>query len=256
MFDAHTHLQDPRLQGLLPRLLAAAETAGIRGVCCCATSHGDVADVQALPHNFGRIKIMRGYGVHPWHVENARLETIEAALMQDPSACVGEIGLDGVREISPLTQRKIFEAQLELAIRLQRVVVLHGARAWGELTGILKKYAPRLPGFLLHSFSAPPELAHENLKLGAMFSFSATICNPKNTRARAVASLIPLPRIMVETDTPDLFPRDGVAVGVGLNQPANLPLVLRSLAELRSVASDALCHATEENARRFFATVF
>ena len=256
MFDAHTHLQDPRLHGLLPQLLTAAEAAGIRGICSCSTSPADVASVRQLPRKHGQIQIVRGYGIHPWYAENARLETIEAALMQDPEACVGEIGLDGVRGVSPLQQRKIFEAQLELAIRLQRPVILHGARAWGELTDILKNFAPRLPGFLLHSFGGSPELARENLKLGAIFSFSGTLCNPQNTKARAVASVLPLPQILVETDTPDLFPHEGVAAGIvdgkPLNQPANLPLVLHSLAEIRGVAEDELRHATEENARRFF----
>jgi Tat protein secretion system quality control protein TatD with DNase activity len=61
---------------------------------------------------------------------------------------------------------------------------------------------------------------------------------------------------MVETDAPDLFPPGGDAAGFAdgkpLNHPANLPRILRALAEIRGVASPALCHETEMNARRFF----
>jgi TatD DNase family protein len=133
MFDAHAHLQDPRLEGLLPGLLEAAGAAGIRGACCCATRPGDMAATRSLPENLGGIRVLRGYGVHPWHAaefSTGGLEAIEAALGQDPSACVGEIGLDGIRkEVPAALQREVLVAQLELATRARRVVVLHGARA-------------------------------------------------------------------------------------------------------------------------------
>ena len=260
MFDAHTHLQDPRLRGLLPGLLNAAEAAGICGVCSCATSLADVADTQALPRKWGRLQISRAFGVHPWHARGAAtgwVETLETALLADPSACVGEIGVDGIRkEIPPALQRGVFTAQLELAARLQRPVILHGARAWNELTGLLKSFAPRLPGLMLHGFSGSLDILRENLRLGAFISLSGALRNPKNTRARAVASAVPLPQLLVETDAPDLFFNGaspaGDADGKPLNQPANLPLVLHALAQLRNVENEALCHATHANALFFF----
>ncbi len=256
MFDAHVHLQDPRLRGWLPDALNAAETAGIRGMCCCATSPADVAEVQALPREWRQIRIARGFGIHPWHAGSLAttwLNTLEAALLQDPGACVGEVGLDGVRDVSPARQRQVLEAQLELAVRLQRVVVLHGARAFGELTAVMKNYAPRLPGFMLHSFSGSLELTRDNLKLGAMLSFSGNICDPRNTKARGAAQVVPPQQLLVETDAPDFFPPGGLTLGAdGLNHPANLPLVIRTLAQIRAVAEPDLCHATEFNARHFF----
>ena len=252
MFDAHAHLQDPRLAAHLTQILDAAEAAGVRAICSCATSPDDVAGVQALPREWKSLRITRAYGTHPWHVVGLAthwLDPIEAALAADPSACVGEVGLDGIRKEVPFElQREVLAAQLELAARLQRPVIFHGARVWGKLLEFLKPHAPRLPGLLLHNFSGSPEILREFLRLGASFSFSGSVCNPQNKSARAVASLVPLPQLMVETDSPDL----GFIAGAPFNQPANLPLVIDALAQLRSVASADLCHATEENARRFF----
>jgi len=260
MFDAHAHLQDPRLVGLLPKILDAAKAAGVRGICSCATSPADVADVRALPREWKSLRFARAYGVHPWCLDGLAtdwLDTVESALADDPSACVGEIGLDGVRaDIPPGLQRDVFTAQLELAARLRRPVILHGARAWSEVMELLKPFAPRLPGLLLHGFSAPLETLRELLRLGAHFSFAGTVCDPQKKKARAVASAVPLPQLMVETDAPALFFNGATDAGTGesgpLNQPANLPLVLDALAQLRGVARDELCHATEKNALRFF----
>jgi len=207
---------------------------------------------------------LRAHGVHPWHaggLATGWLEAVEAALLEDPQACAGEIGLDGVRkEVSPEEQRGVLVSQLELAARLQRPAILHGARAWGGLAEVLKKHATRLPGFMLHNFSGSVEILREVLRLGAFLSFSGAVCNPRNTRARAVASVVPLPQLMAETDSPDLFFTGAVSVGTAegkcLNQPANLPVVLDALARLRNVASETLCHATYENARRFFGVEF
>jgi len=235
MFDAHAHLQEPRL-------LDAAEAAGVRAVCVCATSPGDVAGVRALPQQHGRMRIVRAFGTHPWHaagLATSWLEMIEAALLEDPSAAVGEIGLDGIRkDVPPEIQRNVFIEQLGLAARLRRPVVLHGARAWGGLVETLALHAPRLAGFMVHNFTGSLETLRELLRLGALISVSGVVCDPRNARARVVASAIPLPRLLVETDSPDM--------------PVELPRVLDALAQLRGVASGELCHETDANARRFF----
>ena len=256
MFDAHLHLQDPRLRGMLFDALNAADAAGVRGVCCCATSPDDVAEVMALPRDYKRIRIMRGFGVHPWHAAELATgwrETLEKALTEEAAACVGEIGLDGIyKEVSPPLQREVLLEQLRLAERFKRVVVLHGARAWNELSEVMKAHSARLPGYMFHAFSGPPEMLRKHVERGAFFSFSGTLCNPQATRVHAVARAVPLPQLLMETDTPDMFPVGGVGLGNGLNQPANVGLVVRALAELRGVAEEELCHATAENARKFF----
>lgn len=295
MFDAHCHLQDERFDACRDAVLAAALAAGVTGVCCCGSAPDDWQAVGRLSAECGTrnaepkvmlpsgaqtphsaFRILPAFGVHPWYVRDlpsgwpAQLEDL---LARHPAAPIGEIGLDGLRADPPRAlQRQVLQAQLELAARLQRPVVLHGARAWGELLAALRPFAPRLPGFVAHAFGGSLEILREIVKLGGSVSFAGSVCNPAATRVRAAAVAAPAERLLIETDAPDLLPEvrgsavhgsmagdsarrvphSALAIPAELNHPANLPQVAQTVAELRGVAWEALAAMTEANARRVY----
>jgi TatD DNase family protein len=264
MFDAHTHIQDPRLAPCRAAALAAASRAGVSGLCCCATAPHDWDAVAALVCD--RPLIIPAWGVHPWQAANlpAGWEgRLDALLHAHPAAAVGECGLDGIRaEPSPDIQRAVLRRQLELAVRRSRPVVLHGACVWGALLAAVKPFAGRIPALVAHSFGGSRDILRDWLALGGFVSFSGTLCNPAATRVRAAAAATPADRLLVETDSPDLFPHGGVpcpglacpvdVADTGPNHPANLVVVLDALAAIRGVATDELAILTEANARRAF----
>jgi TatD DNase family protein len=259
MFDAHTHLQSPALNGVLGEVVRAAAEAGVTGVCCCGTAPGDWETVQILADAPLPFVLVPAFGVHPWHVQALPpdwCETLAARLEHNPVALIGEIGLDGLRDDVPLPlQEQVFIRQLELAEGLRRPVVLHGARVWGRLMDTLKFRARRLPGFVVHGFSGTPEILRQVLNLGGYVSFSGTVCNPQAAKIRAAAREIPGSQLLIETDTPDMFPQGGRPAAIGpdgrpLNQPSNLRRVLDEVAALRGMTPEALSDLTCTNARR------
>ena len=261
MFDAHTHLQDPRLAGALDGVVARAGEAGVTGVCCCGTSPDDWAAVRRLALAPLPFVLVPAFGVHPWHaggLPDAWLETLADQLDACPTAALGEIGLDGVRDsVPPGQQEEVLLLQLELAERLHRPVVFHGARAWGRLIELLKPRARRLSGFVAHGFGGSAEILKQILNMGGYVSFAGSVCDPKAEKIRAAAREIPDSQILVETDSPDLFPSGGRAAGVDakgkpLNQPSNLLRVLTEVAALRGLSADVLSDLTGANARRLF----
>ena len=311
MFDSHVHLQDPRFDTCRNAVIAAAIAAGVRGACCCGTAPKDWEAVAVLaeggrwrgaggecrvsgvgwraseneeqrsetaPGGFPRSPffILPAFGVHPWYADPLPadwMERLESLLALHPEAPVGEIGLDGIRAFpSREPQRQVLCAQLELAIRLRRPVVLHGARAWGELTETLRPFAPRLPGFVGHAFGGSAEVLREWVALGGFLSFAGTVCNPMARRIRAAAVAAPADRLLIETDAPDLKPgeqktgdrsretgdrslepKDGIPGEI--NHPANLPLVARAVAQLRTVSEAEIALLTRVNAGHFFGFV-
>jgi TatD DNase family protein len=263
MYDAHVHLQDARLGACRGAVIEAAVTAGVTGACCCGTSPDDWAAVAALAADLrppsSDFALRTAFGVHPWYVAHLPQdwpETLEAALDAHAAAPVGEIGMDGLRPDVPRDlQRRVFERQLELAARLGRPVVLHGARAWDELVAALRPFAPRLPGFVAHAFAGAAETLRHIIALGGYVSFAGSVCSLRAARVRAAAVAAPADRLLVETDTPDIFPPGGVSasgVDARLNQPANLTLVIAAVADVRQASRAEIAALTAANARRLY----
>lgn len=289
MYDAHFHLQDARFDACRDAVLAAAVAAGVRGGCCCGCEPGDWEAVAALAEQsrlrrsdvggstpdvrHAPFSLLPAFGVHPWHAGGLPadwLAWLEAVLLRHPEAPVGEIGIDGLRAEPPReAQRLVCIRQLELAVRLHRPVVLHGARAWGELVAVVKPFAPRLPGFVAHAFAGSLETLRELAALGGCVSFAGSVCNPAARRVRAAAAAAPAERLLLETDAPDMRP-EGTSTAAGaqrpedahrqgwaavpseLNQPANLGYVARAVAATRGMEADEVAARTEANARRVY----
>ncbi|HQL51107.1 MAG TPA: TatD family hydrolase [Kiritimatiellia bacterium] len=259
MFDAHTHLQSPLLSGVLARVIDDAARAGVTGVCCCATVPDDWPAVAELARVRLPFVLVPAFGVHPWHVQGLPSDwpgRLAALLDAHPVAAVGEIGLDGLRDDVPADlQDEVFLRQLDIAERLRRPVILHGARAWGRLAERITPFARRLPGVVVHGFSGSAEILKQLLNVGAYVSFAGSVYNPMAAKVRAAVRDIPDSQMLIETDTPDLFPEGGVSAATGangkpLNQPANLRRVLEEVARLRNATPEAISDLTGANARR------
>jgi TatD DNase family protein len=261
MFDAHTHLQDPRLTDVFNEVVQRAALAQVTGVCCCGTTPDDWVSTERLARLRLPFVVVPAFGVHPWYVRHLPPDwfaRLEAYLDRNPVAAIGEIGLDGVLDDIPMElQEKVLLRQLEYAEQVRRPVVLHGARAWGRLVDLLKPRARRLPGFVAHGFAGSAEILRQILNMGGYVSFAGSVCNPKAEKIRAAAREIPDSQILVETDTPDIFPQGGQPAAVGangkpLNQPSNLTRILEEVAALRGITPEALSDITGTNARRVF----
>ena len=196
------------------------------------------------------------FGMHPWEAvgrtdvdAGAVAASLRERLLAHPSAGVGEIGLDRLKErtVSP-AMREVFEAQLRLAIELRRPVVLHGAKCWGqvvEAVGRLLKQAGA-PGdgqaFLFHGFSRSDGLIPDIVRLNGYVSVGPAILNDHAVNYRALARKIPADRLLVETDRTE-------------ENAAECPPVrdvLSKLAEVRGEDPAALEAQTDANAARFF----
>ena len=182
------------------------------------------------------------YGAHPWYLDDFDEAALRTRLAEDPSAGVGEIGLDRLRDraISP-RMRKVFERQLEIAAEFARPVVLHGAKCWGEVAKACRPFAGKIPSFLFHGFSRSDGLLPDIVAMNGFISIGPAILNDHAVNYRKLAAKIPLDRLLVESDrTPD--------------NAADVPHVdeiAAKLAELRGLSLDALASALETNAAAF-----
>lgn len=260
LFDAHCHLQDERLLPHLDAAMARAGQAGVSGLLCCGSCEADWPQVRTLARRYAGVR--PAFGLHPWYVE-ARgpgwRDALRAHLGETPSA-VGEIGLDHVIDRRTFAdQDAVFAAQLELACELGRPVSIHCRQAWGRLLELLDRHGWPPAGVTFHSFSGAADLVPVLAARGALFSFSGSITYDRNRRGRAALAAVPLDRLLIETDAPDIppaLPDGNFAIrtdeGRPVNEPAHLAAVAGTVATLRGLTAEGAAELTHANAGRIF----
>ncbi|MDR2579228.1 MAG: TatD family hydrolase [Chitinispirillales bacterium] len=259
MFDTHCHLQDERIAGSVDDILCRAGRAGVRRLLCCGSAEEDWAGVARIGAKYGgnadlcnsAVSVSCAFGVHPWYVDQAgdNWDTeLEGYLNRDPSAAVGEIGLDNT--VSPrndVRQIDIFTRQLEIAGRFGRPVSIHCRKAWGSLLSILKNMGGLRCGGAIHSYSGPPDLVCELEKLGCCISFSGSILIPGSKRAAESLKKVSPGKLLVETDSPDILPP---GVPGPFNEPANIFTIINKAAEILAKTPEEVALLTYNNGLR------
>ena len=191
-------------------------------------------------------------GVHPSEANaNKRisLEPLRELLVDKKCVALGEIGLDyHYPDTDKLAQRELFIKQLELAEEFALPVQIHSRDSAADMLAILKEHKGFLSrGFLLHCYSHGADMLPLFCELGGYFSFGGVTCFKNAKSVWESVKACPLDRILSETDSPYLSPLRGEK-----NSPANIPLVVERLAELKEVSKETLTEQIERNALRLF----
>ena len=252
LIDAHCHLTDERLNRSTEAVVQRAFEHGVHHMINCGTNPADWPLVLDQAARFP--SLIPAVGVHPWFIRDLPdhwAEQLETFLRSHPALLIGETGLDALRNPPDFEHsKKVFRRQIELAVEFRRPLIIHCVRAWGPLLEALKGFGPLPTGFMLHAFSGAPEIIRELLPLNAFFSFSGAVTQPGNHRVRNAVRLVPEDRLLIETDAPDFLPA-AIPDRALPNEPANLPLILDAVAELRNCSAAELAERTTANARRF-----
>ena len=187
-------------------------------------------------------------GVHP-HEARKGIEGIKDLLKDSNVVAVGEAGLDYHYDHSPREdQNRVFAEHIEMAHTSNLPLVIHTREAWEETFKILdSEGVPESTVF--HCFTGGKDEAKECLKRGAYLSFSGIITFKKSELLREAASECPLDRAMIETDSPYLTP---VPFRGKKNDPANVVLVGKELANLQDKPLEEIASATTQNALDFY----
>lgn len=251
--DDHCHLghgarggSGPVDEAAVASALAEAAEAGVVRVIDVGT---DLADSTAAADRAARHpEVWATAGVHP-HEARHGIDGIEALLARPEVRAVGECGLDHHYDHSPRdVQREVFAAQVALAHRHDRALVIHTREAWDETFDVLA--AEGVPErTVFHCFSGGAGEARRALDLGAHLSFSGIVTFPSADEVREAVVLCPADRLLVETDAPFLAP---APFRGKRNEPAYVARTAAVLAEARGIGAAELAAATTDNALRIF----
>jgi TatD DNase family protein len=251
LIDSHAHLDFEQFDKDRDRVLQNAREAGVSEIVTIGTDVATSRAARALvnaPEDTPRL--FATAGVHPHEaakVEPTDWEAFETLWRDEGIVAVGEIGLDYYYDFSPRErQLAVFEKQLVAARERELPVVIHIRDAFDDF---FERFSPLPAGGVLHCFTGGPKEAEKALALGLMVSFSGIATFPKAQNIRDAAKIVPLDRLLVETDAPYLAPKPHRGKR---NEPAYVVHTARCIAEARGISYETLCEATRRNTIALF----
>ncbi|MBZ5546598.1 MAG: TatD family hydrolase [Acidobacteriia bacterium] len=265
--DSHAHLEGKRYDADRDQVLARAKQSGIVAYLAIGNGNGpDTADcgIQLAEQYNGKPEypqIWTSVGIHP-HEASLANDTAYARLEQwarHPRVIAwGEMGLDYFYDHSPReVQKAVFRQQTELARAAKLPIIIHcrpsdnSENAWDDCLALIgQHWTSSGLGGILHCFTGTVEHARRGLDLGFMISFAGNITFPKAQNIRDAAQMVPLDRMLIETDSPYLAP---IPHRGQRNEPAFVKEVAAQIGALRDQTMEEIGRQTTANFCRFFA---
>ena len=250
LIDIGANLTHSAFRDDLPQVLARAREAGV--VQCIATGTTIEESRKAFELGF-----LCTAGVHPHHARECNDQTIPRLreLAKQPRVvAVGECGLDFNRNYSPHPdQEKWFDAQVELALELKKPLFMHSRDAYPRFSDLLKR-KQSLPPSVAHCFTGGKAELHAYLDLDLYIGITGWICDERRgAHLLELVKEIPRDRLLLETDSPYLTPRDlRPQPKARRNEPAFLPHILATVARALGRPAGEVAAETTQNATRLF----
>jgi len=281
--DAHTHVQFSGFDADRGAVIQRALDAGVRKMIVIGTQKDTSRAAVALAHQHPD-NVRAAIGLHPVHTSRSFHDAQELgggdaaqastshgevfnvdyyrALALDPmTVAIGECGMDFFhfnddepREAQIARQKDAFLAQIELAKEVKKPLMIHCRDAFPDLIEFVRPHAHALAPGVVHFFTGTPDDARALLDLGFSFTFGGAITfPPRKGKTQGdydeVIKLIPIDRIMSETDAPYVAP---APFRGKRNEPAYVTHVVARLAELKGVSTEEMKAQIAENALRMF----
>jgi TatD DNase family protein len=257
MIDSHCHLAGEEFQRDLPAVVQRAREAGVTGALVILAADDDPEYERARTVLSTWPDVRFSTGVHP-HAAGAfsgdpgrAVQLVDERLDRSETCrAVGEIGLDYHYDFAPRdVQQAVFRAQIGLARRRRLPIVIHTREADEDTFRLLTEEAAGEVGGVFHCFTGNRDVARRALESGFHISLAGIVTFPRAEELHEVTKIVPLDRLLIETDSPFLAP---VPHRGTRNEPARVIHVAEAIARLRGTSVGDVAAATRENFMRLF----
>ena len=239
--DTHIHLQDYKTHNI-KNVVTNAIKNGVVHFINPSAHPSDWEAVTALAVQYP--KITPAYGIHPWHIADISpdwKQKLESCLVQNPSAYVGECGIDRLKNPDTATQIDIFKHHIRLANKYARPLIIHAVKADSEICELFSILPPHT---IFHSFTGSAEWGKEIQKHGFFIGLNFSILRKKNV-AEILKSL-DLRQILLETDGPYQNIEKSTET-----LPQNLPFLAQKIADFIQIPYEEFTQIIYHNQNEF-----
>jgi TatD DNase family protein len=257
LIDSHCHIDGAAFDADRDDVVARAREAGVEMMLNVGTGDPHTDDFRravAIAEKYD--DVYASVGVHPHDAklyDDAAEEHLTGLVRSSRKVIAwGEIGLDYYYDHSPRdVQRDVFRRQIRIARELDLPIIIHSRDANEETVEILSEECSYVGfrGGIMHCFGGTAEMAEALMPLGFLISFAGNVTFKKADELRDAARVVPLEKLLVETDCPYLTP---VPHRGKRNEPAMVVHTARFLAEFYGVGFEEFAGQTTANFKTFF----
>lgn len=251
LFDTHTHLNAAQFVGEEAEVIERARQQQVAYMAVVGFDAPTIQRSLALSEQFEHLISVVG-----WHPTEAQTYTPQVEqqlhewLTHPRVKMLGEIGLDYYWDTSYIEmQQAVFRRQIAIAKEHNLPITIHNRDATADVYRILKEEGIPQAGGIMHSFGGTAEEALRFVDLGMHISFSGVLTFKKSDSVREAARVVPLERLLIETDAPYLAP---VPHRGKQNEPAFVRYVAETLAQVRDLPLTEIAQVTTNNAFQLF----
>lgn len=245
--DCHAHLCDPAFDADRADVVERARAAGVTAVVAVGETIEDARANLELSREYPGF-VRPAVGLFPTHLDLAAAAEMETFVREhrEALAAIGEVGLDHWKvqdEAGRELQREIFRRFIDLALELDLPLNVHSRSAAREtIAALLDRGAKRVQ---LHAFDGRATTAKPAVEAGWLFSVPPSIV--RSRQKQKLVRQLPLSCLLLESDSPVLGPDPALR-----NEPANLAVSLRAIAEIKGIPVEGVDRAIAENTRRLY----
>ena len=258
LIDTHAHLWWDSYKSDLDQVLARARQAGVEKIIVPGTDMESSRKAVELAKQYPKL-IYASVGVHPEEVLETRFQMLDASKIIAENrkliVAIGEIGTDASTEELKncmSQQKELFREQCLLALEFELPVIIHTRESMKEALEVLDSL-PNMPRGQFHCFSHDEDGLRQVLKRGFYVSFCGNITWSK--RVSKLVQLVPDDRLLLETDSPLMVPRDKKGIPCGgdeRNESGNVAILAEKVAELRGISTREIEDITTKNANTLY----
>ncbi len=251
IFDTHAHYDDEAFDEDRESIIEELKTSNV----------GKIVNVGAnLTSSLRSVDLANKYdffyaavGVHPddaAEIDDEGLNRLREMAANEKVVAVGEIGLDYYwnKENADI-QKKAFLAQIELAKELSLPIIVHSREAAKDTMDILASSDAAKTGGVVHCFSYSPEIALEAVKMGFYIGVGGVVTFKNAKKLKESVELIPMERILLETDCPYLAPDPFRGKR---NSSLYLDYVVKEIASIKGIDEEKVIEITYKNALEMY----
>ncbi|MCD8194730.1 MAG: TatD family hydrolase [Coprobacillus sp.] len=252
LIDSHCHLNEERLYVLRKQIIKEAQEKGVEKFIVIGWDYDSSFLAVSIAKEFDCCYAT--IGIMPTDIDSITGKDEKAffdLLKEDKVVALGEIGLDyhwEKDEDKKQRQREWFIKQIKIANEYKKPIVIHSRDAIQETYNILKEYRPEYGG-VMHCYSGSPEMVNDFIKLGLYIGLDGPVTFTNARSVKEVASIVPLDRLLVETDSPYLAPHPHRGE---MNTSVYLPLIVEEIARCKNETYDKISEVTYSNTKKLF----